>query len=243
MSSTAARDPITVYSFGPAWGIPVPTPSPFGLKLLTWMRFYDIPYVMKVQNDPAKGPKGKCPWAIMGGVPVGDSELIIDTLKARTGRDLDAALTPEQRATALAVRRMFDEHYHQAWEHQLFINDAAWQRGQEFFDQLPPGVRVLVKALARRALRKQLHARGVGRHSDADIVRMGIADLDATEALLGDKPYLFGDQPSDIDATVFAFVSLTYYVPSPSKLWTRVRESPRLTGYCDRILARYFKAG
>ena len=241
MSQTGSRDPITVYSFAPAWGIPVPTCSPFGLKLITWLKMYDLPHVMKVENDPAKGPKKKCPWAVIDGVAIGDSELIMERLKARAGRDLDSGLTAEQRATALAVRRMLDEHFHQAWEHQLFIDDAAWQRGQEFFDQFPPGLRVLVKLLARGGLRKQLNARGVGRHSPADIIKMGVADLDAVDALLGDKPYFFGDEPTDIDATVFGFLALTYYVPSPSLLWAHLKALPRLTAYCDRMLARYFK--
>lgn len=237
------RDPVTVFSFGAAWGIPVPTASPFGVKLLTWLRMYDLPYALKIENNPGKGPKGKVPWAVIDGATIADSELIIAAIKARSGRDLDARLSPQQRATALAVRRMLDEHYHQAWEHQLFIEEAAWQRGQEFFNEnLPGGVRVLVRTLARRALRAQLHARGVGRHDNAEIIRMGIADLDAVAALLGEGPYFFGAEPTDIDATVFAFLVLTLYVPSPSPLFAHALAQPNLKPYCDRMLARYFAA-
>jgi glutathione S-transferase len=240
MSQPGPRDPITVYSFGPAWGIPVPTCSPFGLKLLTWLKMYELPHAMKVANDPGKGPKKKCPWVEVDGAVLGDSELIIETLKARAGRDLDAGLTAEQRAVALAVRRLLDEHFHQVWEHEVFVDEAGWQIGKQWFDALPPGLRVLVRNLVRGSLRKQLHARGVGRHSGPEIVRMGVADLDAVDALLGDKPYFFGDEPTDIDATVFAFLALTYYPRMPSPLWARLRALPRLTAYCDRMLARYF---
>jgi glutathione S-transferase len=236
-----SKSTVDVYSFGSAWSIPVPTASPFGLKLLTWVRMYEIPHVFHVENNPGKGPKGKAPWVVLGGETIGDSELIIERLKANAGRDLDDVLTAEQRAVALSMRRMLDEHYHQAWEHQLFIADSAWPIGKVFFDQLPPGVRVLVRTLARSSLRKQLHARGLGRHGDEEIIRMGIADLDAVAALLGDKPYVFGDTPTDIDATVFAFLALTHYVPSPSPLFTHVRKQPKLTAYCDRIVARWFQ--
>lgn len=235
--------PITVHSFAPAWGIPVPTCSPFGLKLITWLKMYEVPHTMVAANDPRKGPKGKCPWIEIDGQTIGDSELILEMLKARAGRDLDSSLTAEQKATALAVRRLFDEHFHQVWEHQVFINDDGWVRGQEFFNAaLPPGVRVLVRSLIRRDLRKQLHARGVGRHKDADIIRMGVADLDAASALLGDKPYFFGDEPTDIDATAFAFLALTRYTQFPSPLWSHFRGLTNLTAYCDRVLERYFKA-
>jgi glutathione S-transferase len=232
--------PIDVYSFGPAWNIPVPTASPFGLKLLAWMRMYEIPYALHIENNPGKGPKGKCPWVVIGNERLGDSELVIERLRASAGRDLDAGLTAEQRAIAIAVRRMLDEHYHQAWEHQLFIADGAWPVGKTFFDQLPPGARVLVRNLARSSLRKQLHARGLGRHGERDIIQMGIADIDAVAALLGDKPYFFGDTPTDIDATVFAFLALTQYVPSPSPMFEHVRAQPRLTAYCERLVAHWF---
>ena len=58
MSDESTR-PIDVYTFGPAWDIPVPTPSPFGLKVLTWMRMHDVPYTMHVENNPGRGPKAR----------------------------------------------------------------------------------------------------------------------------------------------------------------------------------------
>ncbi|MEZ4383573.1 MAG: glutathione S-transferase family protein [Nannocystaceae bacterium] len=235
-----SRAPIQVYSFGPAWGIPVPTPSPFGLKLVTWLRMVDVPFAMHVENNPAKGPKNKCPWIVVDGEKIGDSELIMSRLRAEAGVDLDAGLSAEQKAIALSVRRMLDEHYHQVWEHQLFIDEGGWEQGKVFFDQIPAPMNRLVRTLARRDLRKQLYARGVGRHSNAEIVQMGVDDLDAVDALLGDKEFLFGDAPSEIDATIFAFLALTYYVPCPSPLWAHMRARPRLTAYCDRMLARYF---
>lgn len=232
--------PIEVFAFGPAWGIPVPSPSPFGLKLLTWLRMYEVPYTFTIENNPGKGPKKKSPWARIDGEVIGDSELIISRVKARLDVDHDQGLGPSERAIALSVKRMLEDHYHQVWEHQLFINEASWETGKIFFDQLPPVVRVLVRTLARKDLDKQLFARGVGRHSDAEIVALGIEDMTAIDALLADKPFFFGDAPTDIDAVIFGFVALTYYVPCPSPLWAFVRERPRLTGYCDRMLARFF---
>lgn len=236
MSSTA----IQVFSFGPAWGVPVPTVSPFGLKLVTWLELVGLPYELLIENNPGKGPKGKCPWAVIEGRAIGDSELIMARLRARAELDLDADLTPAQRGLSLAVQRMLDEHYHQVWEHQLFVDEVGWEQGKLFFDQLPTPLNLIVRTLARRDLRKQLHARGVGRHSNQEIIQMGIDDLDALDALLADKPYMLGDAPRELDATVFAFVSLTHYVPCSSPLWAHLRTLPRLTAYCDRVLDRCF---
>lgn len=232
--------PIQVYSFGPAWGVPLPTVSPFGLKLVTWLKMVGLPHEVLVENNPGKGPKGKCPWAVIDGETIGDSELIMGRLRERATVDLDAGLEPEQRALALSVRRMLDEHYHQVWEHQLFIDEAGWEQGKLFFDSIPAPLRLVLRSLIRRDLRKQLHARGLGRHASAEIVQMGVDDLDAVDALLGDKPYMFGDEPRELDATVFAFVALSYYIPCPSPLWAHVRERARLTDYCERVVARYY---
>lgn len=240
MNPSSTR-PVVVYTFGPAWGIPVPTPSPFGLKLVTWLRMHDVPHEVRVENNPGKGPKKKCPWATVGDQQIGDSELVIEAVKAQQGIVSDQGLTPQQRAIATTTRLMLEEHYHQVWENELFIHEGGWKRGYEFFDQLPPVVRVLVRTLVRGQLRKQLFARGVGRHDHARIVEMGIVDLDAIEALLGDGPFFFGDEPTDIDATVFAFMALTHWTPVESPVWDHFRSRPRLTGYCERMLARYFE--
>ncbi|WP_266215886.1 glutathione S-transferase family protein [Paraliomyxa miuraensis] len=238
MNDTQA--PLDVYTFGPAWDIPVLTASPFGVKLITWLRMQDLPHRVHVENNPGKGPKGKCPWVMVDGQALGDSEMVIETIKQRRGIRTDTGLTPQQLALATAVRLMLEDHFHQVWEHELFIFDGGWKRAYEFFDQLPPGVRVLVRNVARSALRKQLHARGVGRHTHEQIVQMGIEDLDVIETLLGDGPFFFGEEPRDIDATVFGFLSLTYWTPSESPVWANLRSRRALCDYCERIRERYY---
>lgn len=238
--SDSRDQPIIVYTFGPAWGIPVPTPSPFGLKLVTWLHMHGVPHEVRVENNPGKGPKKKCPWADVGGQLVGDSESVMALVRARRGIAIDEGLTPAQQGVATTTRLMLEEHYHQVWEHELFIYEGGWKRGIEFFDQLPPVLRVIVRNVVRKQLRAQLWARGVGRHDHARIVEMGKLDLDAVDALLGDKPYFLGDEPTEIDATVFAFMALTQWTPVESPLWDHYRSLPRLVAYCDRILARYY---
>ena len=241
MTSSNAR-PIDVYTFGSAWGLPVPTSSPFGIKLVTWLRMHDVPYRVHVENNPGKGPKGKCPWVVIDGETIGDSELVIERLRARHDLAEDAGLSPRQRATATATRLMLEEHFHQIWEHEVFIYEPGWELGRTFFDQLPPGVRVLMRTLVRRGLRQQLHARGVGRHSHEQIVKLGVVALDALDELLGDGPFFFGEQPTDIDATVFGFLAVTHWPRIRSPVWDHFRARPRLGQYCERTLERYYSA-
>jgi glutathione S-transferase len=40
----------------------IPNPSPFCMKLETWLRMTRIPFEIVRVVDPRKGPKGKVPW-------------------------------------------------------------------------------------------------------------------------------------------------------------------------------------
>lgn len=113
--------PLRLFGFGTGWGIPFDTAAPFPLKLVTWLRMAGVPFDFVVANDPGKGPKGKSPWIEYGDVKMGDTSLIIEHLEQRFGIDLDAHLDAHQRALALSVQRMLEEHYHQSFEHQLFL--------------------------------------------------------------------------------------------------------------------------
>ena len=53
---------IELCKFGPAFGL-IET-GPFALKLMTYMRLAEIPFVEKVQGDPRKAPKKKIPYII-----------------------------------------------------------------------------------------------------------------------------------------------------------------------------------
>ena len=231
---------IKLFAFGTGWGVPFPTAAPFPLKLATWLRMAGKPCDFVVANDPSKGPKGKSPWIEYDGVRMGDSSLIIDFLEEKFGIDLDAHLNAHQRALALSVQRMLEEHYHQCFEHQLFFGRGGPERLREFASSMPIPLRWLVLNLVKRGFSKQLYARGMGRHSDEVVVSQGKADLDALAELLGDKPYFLGGQPSSIDACIFGFLGVSLYVNGDNQLYRHGASIESLMRYCERMRARYF---
>jgi glutathione S-transferase len=171
---------------------------------------------------------------------MGDSTLIIEHLAERFGVDLDARLDAQQRAVALTVQRMLEEHFHQCFEHQLFFGRGGEDRLAEFAASLPIPLRWLVPTVMKRAFAKQLHARGMGRHSQDVIVAQGKADLDALAELLGEQPYFFGDWPTSIDACVFGFLGVSLYVAGDNPLYRHGAAHENLMRYCERMRARYF---
>jgi glutathione S-transferase len=231
---------VRLFAFDTGWGVPFPSSGPFPLKVCTWLRMAGIPYELVIQNDPSKGPKGKSPWIEHEGVVLGDSSLIIAHLTQHFGVDLDAHLSQADRALALSVQRMLEEHYHQAFEHQLFLGQGGAARVTEFVAALPPVLRWIVPKVLLKSLRKQLHARGLGRHTESEIIAQGKADLDALSCLLADRRYFCGDEPSSIDACLLGFLGASVYVRGDNPLFAYAASLPNLMSYCERMRARYF---
>lgn len=235
-----APDRLRVFVFGTGWGVPFVTSAPFPLKLCTWLRMADIPHEVVVENDPRKGPKGKSPWIEQGGTRLADSSIIIAHLSARYGVDLDAHLGAEDRARALMVQRSVEDHFHQAFEHQLFLGRGGDERLAEFVSTLPAVLRWIVPRVLRRQLGAQLHARGLGRHTESEIIAQGKADLDALSQLLGDREYFLGDRPSSLDACVFGCLACAVYVAGDNPLFNHAASKENLKRYCERVRGRYF---
>jgi glutathione S-transferase len=231
---------IRLFAFGSGWGVPFATAAPFPLKLATWLRMAEIPFDFVVANDPSKGPKGKSPWIEYGDVRMGDSSLIIEHLQERFGIDLDTHLDAHQRALAVSVQRMLEEHYHQCFEHQLFFGRGGEERLREFAATMPIPLRWLVPTVLKRAFGKQLHARGMGRHAEEVIIAQGKADLNAIAELLGDQSYMLGDRPAAIDACVFGFLGVSLYVAGDNPLYRHGASLDNLMRYCERMRMRYF---
>src|SRR5262249_20546837 len=166
--TNAAHPPIKLFQFPRMFGIP--NVSPYCCKLETWLRIAAIPYEVVDTPDPRRGPKGKVPFIEDCGVRIADSSLIVDHLVRTRGVDPDARLDPSQRAPALSVQRMLEEHYAFVVLYTHFIRAEGWQHMRVRFDPLPAIIRPLVARAVRGRMRKLLWMQGVLRHSDADIV-------------------------------------------------------------------------
>jgi glutathione S-transferase len=214
--------------------------SPFGVKLATWLRLARIEHVTMVENDPRKGPKGKSPWIVDGEVTMGDTELIIEHLRSSRAVDPDAALSPREQAIALTLRRTYEEHFHQIAEYSFWELDQGWEHTRSHFDFLPGVVRPLLVKIIRNDCRKEGRIRGIGRHTADEIARKAADDLDATEKILGDQPYLFGTQPTTVDCTVYAFLAITLWSPISYFAQDELKRRPTLVSYCERMRERFW---
>jgi glutathione S-transferase len=229
---------ITLYQPSGAWGLS--SVSPFCIKLETWLKMAGIPYRVAVAN-PMAAPKKKVPYIETDGQQIGDSQLIIAMLTERHGVRLDAGLSADALARALAVRRMLEEGAY--W----FIVQARWGTASgwphtraAFLNILPPVIGNLIVPLLRRDILKSLYSQGTGRHTEAELDALAGADVDALAALLGDRPFFLGDEPTSVDAAVHAFVVSVLAFPGQSGLKTAMLSHANLVAYGARMDARFW---
>lgn len=229
---------IKLYVFGPAFGLP--DPSPFVTKGELLLKMSGLPYETDTHGFN-RAPKGKLPYIDDDGVIVADTFLIRSHLEQRHGIDFSGGYDARSLATGYAVEKMLEEHLYFALVHERWMKDENFKRGpSNFFKRVPAIVRPLVERMVRGQVRKSLHGQGIGRHNEAEIVKMACADLDAVSAILGERPCLLGDRPSGADATVLAFVAGTLCNVFDSPVREHAGKLPNLVAYRDRWMAHYF---
>ncbi|MCC6552218.1 MAG: glutathione S-transferase family protein [Polyangiaceae bacterium] len=231
---------ITLYQFKSAWGLP--NPSPFCFKVENYLRMTDVPFRTQI-GDPRKAPKKKLPYIDDGGTLVADSEHIIEHLKKTRGDRLDAGLTAEQRALAHVVARTFDEAYYWCCVYARWIDGDAFDvmKRDVLLPGLPSLLRPFLPLLVQKQVAKMLYAQGTGRHAPSEIYAKAKADLDALSTLLADKPFILGDAPASVDATLYAFLAASLWAPPETGVLPRhVATKPNLVAYCERMRARYY---
>lgn len=229
---------ITLYTFGPAFGLP--DPSPFVTKADVLLKMSGLPYRTDTSGFK-KAPKGKLPYIDDGGVIVSDSTFIRLHLERRYGIDFDAGLSPAERAVAWAFEKMCEEHLYFTLVHARWMIDENFDAGPRvFFDSAPAPLRPLICAMVRRQVRRNLHGQGLGRHSEDEMAQLATRDLIALADFLADKPYLMGGTPCGADATIFAFIAGTLCPVFKTPIRIAAELQPNLVAYRDRLMAKYY---
>lgn len=225
---------IKLFQYPTDWGLP--NISPFCMKLETYLRLVHIPYEIVNVMDPRKSPKGKLPYIDDNGQIVADSSIAIEFLKKKYGDALDGHLTPVQKATALAIQRMIEEHFYWVIVYSRWVDPTGYEIIKPvFFGELPKLMRMVVPELVRRQQVRVLQDQGLGRHSAEEIYKMGIDDVTAVATLLGDNKFMLGNDVTTVDATVYAFIANIFLVPIETPVKEYIKTLPNLVEYCERV--------
>jgi len=236
---------IKMYGYLPAWGLS--DMSPYVSYTDAYLRMSGIPFKAEIlyRGDLTATPKGKLPWIIdTDGTNVSDTQLIQYYLEEKYGDRLDGWLSKEQKTISTLIHRMIGESWY--WmvvqtryrrDEDFAVYDPLWV---QFLAWLPVEQRGEPVRAFRDHLLTQFWHHGTGRNSEEEVEFICRKLTDAMSDLLGDKPYVFGDQPSSLDANMYAGLVHVMFTPFPSPIGQYCRSKPNLVAYTDRIFDQYY---
>lgn len=230
---------ITLYTFGPAFGLP--DPSPFVVKADVLLKMSGIDYSIDNTVIFKKSPKGKLPYIEDNGRFIGDSTFIRWHLEQKYHFDFDKHLSAQAKGIAWSVERLLEDNLYWMLVGIRWCDDANFARGPAiFFSKVPWLIRGLVKKIMRRQVAKSMKVHGVGLHSQQDILAIATKNIEAIAVILGDKPYLMGDAPCGADATCFAFIDGLLCPHFETPIRTVIEKHANLVNYAKRLRTQYY---
>ena len=139
------------------------------------------------------------------------------------------------------VQVMLEERTYWALAFSRWIDEDNWEGVKEvYFGRIPMPMRMAVSKLAQKSMTRNLEGHGLGRHEKDEIYGLGISDIQTLGVVMGDKPFVMGDKPTLVDATVYAFLANALVSGVDSPLKTEVQNNPAFQAYVDRMTARFF---
>ena len=229
---------IILYKFGPYFGLP--DASPFVMKAEMLLKLAGLPYHVSLKGL-LNAPKGKLPYIRDDDETIADSTFIRLHIERKYGFDFDRGLSETEKGFAWAIEKMCEDHLYWLIVDARWMDRANFARGPaQFFADAPTLARPLAKAIVRRGVKRTLYDQGLGRHTPDERAELARRDLAALAAILGDKPFLFGDEPLGADATVGAFAAACLAKVFVAPLREAAEAEPRLVAYAERMTKRFY---
>ncbi|KAJ0183903.1 hypothetical protein K1T71_000326 [Dendrolimus kikuchii] len=228
----------------------LPSTSPYCLKVETWLRLAGIKYENVDHRARFRSKKGQLPFVELNGEEIADSTFIVKELSEKFNKDLDAALTPEQRVIAHAMISMIENHlswvvlWWRAKYPDSVIKGYQVNLQNALNTRLPnPILNLCYKLTSGRKGMKKAKAHGIGVHSQDEIIEFGKNDLRVLSDLLSVKPFFFGDEPTLLDIVAFSNLAQLHFINKEVShpLRDAINDSfPNLVGLVSRIKERAY---
>jgi len=216
----------------------IPAPSPFVLKLETYMRMTKIDYEYDGDRRNTFGPKGKTPWISLNGEHVSDSQLCIEFLEKKFNKQIKNNYTEKEQAIAHMIRVLLEDRVF--WE--IVLWGFAWGGEGPKAVQKVLGVPWLIVKYLGYHYNKLSWSQGMGRHTKEEVEPWTHKDIKTLAVILGNNKFLLGDEPCVEDCAFFGFAAQMFWgFPATSPYIKAAKEKyPNIEAYCIRMRDRYF---
>ena len=228
-----------LYGWGPMWNCH--SPSPYVVKTMIQLDMLGVDYGMQIA-DLDEAPYKKAPYVKDDGNLIADSAFIRKYFEKKTGQDLDAGLSLQQRATAWALERMIEADISLMMLHERWLKNENFDKGPaQFFMAIPSEAREKVMESARSPIRQRVDSQGLSRFDENKRIELFDDAVKALSNQLADNDFMFGSEPTALDAVAAAFTQAcsTEYFDTPMK--EVYAKYPNLKAHADLMDKRYFK--
>jgi len=211
------KDVVYLYSFPRTPQVPVV--SAFCLKLESWLKLHNIKYENVDHKMKMRSKKGLLPFVELNGEEINDSNHIIEVLSEKFEKKMPMELSSEQKNIQHAMLTMIENHLHWAvtqWSARDINNMLKGYKmdlAAAFGTKLPTALlNFYFKHTFLRKMMKKIKAQGLASSSNEEMEAMGKEDLDVLSNMLGDKQFLFGDEPAHLDLVAFGTLAPVVFV-------------------------------
>ena len=229
---------ITLYQFMPMPNdAPQVSSSPFCVKLEAYLILAGRQYETAAGMPPFS-PTKTVPYVDYGGETVGDSQAIIDRLESETPgshKTLDkGTLSADQQATSRKVLELVEKRLYFSHVYSRYVMDEGWEHEiEEVKFGLPWILHCFLPAWIRAEQIEKCTAHGYA--SDDAAFKDAGPWLQELADILGDKPFLFGDDPHVADCSLFGFLVVAKGCRHENPLTKAIGENLRLVDFVTRM--------
>ena len=223
---------ITLYSYPELFG--AADNNGYGLKIFAFLKLVQLDFTHEHILDASAAPRAQLPYIVDDGEAIGESETILSHLILKYRLAIDASLTQSQRDTRLMLIRLLDDLY---WviSYSRWKDEAFWPLFRDALKHEHPALseESLLQAKAFNAQR--YHYQGIGRYTAPEAYARGLADLQVLANLVPDAGYVFGENPTSIDAAIYGFTANILFSSIATPLRKFASAEPNLVGHCEAI--------
>jgi len=222
-----------------------PNPSPYPLKLETFLRIHKIKYVTDFEEPMSD--KDKSPWITINGENIADSQIAMDFLTKKFNLDSNPGLGKEQLIISRGLRFMIEQDLYWVMANNRWVVEKG-QHVPTFFAPLFPKYLAflepfMLQILYSKMVAKQTYAQGIGRHTIQEQESMGLRDIQDLSDYLGDNTYLMGTtEPTEIDCVLFGFIVMFLYAAPKDNVYVQsiLKNHQNLVKFVDRMKEKYW---
>ncbi|KAK7480011.1 hypothetical protein BaRGS_00028744 [Batillaria attramentaria] len=227
------------------WGLPSVDPN--CLAVLAYCKFSGVPLDVKVTGNPWRSPTGELPNLRHNEVSETKVHNIFSYLRKQNwGSDFE--LSTKQCADVVAFSSMLEEKLLPALLHLWWIDGRTYVDFTRpwYTRMIPFPLNFFVPGRKQKAASLRVFLTKGGENiTDSDvetkIYKEAKECLNLLSYKLGDQDFMFGRQPSSLDALVFGYLAPILKAPLPSnQLQTHLRQCDNLCNMCNKILQQFF---